>query len=1091
MPTFEEIYKDSISRVEKDPGTLGVNFWLAMTAYKMMQETGSDAADHSNIDVYGEYNRLCEDTAFKKIADSFAKEPSLELMKDPAQFWAKYDAIVKDDGLETEEDIAEREKKAYLAKHAESKKAIQGIEKRQDEINADLDVKTGHEKEQLEAEKEQLAVQYEKAKDDRHKLRVDHIAKNVALSSALEKKNGLGLVTQQEVNDELAELRKEPYFNVKLEQLDEMDIKYYNDQPKAFVDSYQAGKKTFEEASKYCRNKDYKGLVDYCCSILSAGNDTPEARAISDLFASKIPKIGESKEFDPETKEFVKGVAEEIAKLSAETALNRRYAEIDAQERIRSGEFPETCLVNDDPKMVKELAHNMVAYHTDTGTKWRTLSNLYDVLIFATNDSMGHSKGMMDGEPTMIYIGGKRNEKVLETYQKNAPQFLDGMTRSSDGTSAWLRNECLFSLPQNVNGFWFNPEPPKEGKSAFEKIPPHHDKLLNSTPEQFLAYEAEQKKKLAIDAEAKTVMNNMGESADFLLKEMDKKKQKFKDTDAFKEMYAELQNFSKFGTKEYVYTGKLSDPEQMQQKSDDVSTITADNALYRLEEQAKKYAATDPAFAQKVEGLVWEKRIQYKRYLENNPLSKKDMALFDKAKEMRPELKGKVYDPSNEIKEKTEQIGGENGTLAQMKDKYKKASLRMRGSSEYKHIGEMLDEIDTHYNTMQKTEEELEKHNAQEDPCALNALLGEVIEVLEWGEALKNWDRKYLEHKIKDGQWKKNTNENADKRIDTVKGIDGFADTLIDTMKQKAALLQAKIRENQLAQAKEAQAKKETKAAVNEAPQPEQINAEVPDAFAQEKEAFADLAADIWLKNKFVASIDEALAQYPNYPEDQKKQVYEQNMPKLGEYVSANKEKLKNDEAFKGFIDNIKDKETLEQIKQLSAGNDGKLLYRLINGEKLNDLQAEADAHKANDKVDLDEKIRNAQKYLIEQKNKLGKDEYPNPGHDDIANEYGTIVTAYYFKAYKNAGNNDIDEQTFNKKFTNIRGTKLLRDVINLTKPEEVYDKATHDKGQNLWSRFNTEMERHRALKNQANEQNGNAAVNEKNAVNDKAKQMK
>lgn len=1091
MPTFEEIYKDSISRVEEDPRTLAVNFWLAMTAYKMMQEPGSDAADHSSIDVYGEYTRLCKDKAFKKIADSFAKEPSLELMKDPAQFWAKYDAIVEDDELETEADIAEREKSAHQIRLAESQKAMQDIERRQAEVDAALENKTDPEKERLEAEKVQLAAQYEKAKSNHHKLRLDHIAKNAALSSALEKKDGLGLVTQQDVDDELAKLRQEPYFNVKLTQLDNSEIKAYTDQPKAFLDSYQAGKQTFETASKYCRNKDYKGLVDYCCSVMADDPNSPQAQAINDLFEAMIPNVGADKEFDPETKEFVKGVAEEIAKQSAETALNRRNAELDAQERIRNGEFPETRLVNDDPKMVRDLAHSMVAYHTETGAKWRELNSVYSVFENKICDSMGNPKGLVDGEPSMSYAGGKRNEKVLETYQKNAPQFLAGMDNDPEGKYSWLRNECLYSIPQHVNGFWFNPEPPKEGKSAFEKIPPHHEKLLKSTPEQFLAYEAEQKKKLAIDAEAKTAMESMGESADFLIREMDKKKQKYKDTDAFKEMYAELQNFSRFGTKDHVFGGNLSDSEQMQNKSADVSSITADNALFRLEEQAKKYAATDPAFAQKVEGLVWEKRIQYKRYLENKPLSKKDMALFDKAREMRTELKGKVYDPSKEIKEKTEQIGGENGTLAQMKDKYKKASLRMRGSNEYKHIGEMLDEIDTHYNTMQKTEEELEKHNAQEDPNALNALLGEVIEVLEWGENLKNWDRKYLEHKVKDGQWKKNTNENADKRIDTVKGIDGFADTLIDTMKQKAALLQAKIREKQLAQAKEAQAKKETKAAVNEAPQPEQINAEVPDAFAQEKEAFADLAADIWLKNKFVASIDEALAQYPNYPEDQKKQVYEQNMPKLGEYVSANKEKLKNDEVFKGFIDNIKDKETLEQIKQLSAGNDGKLLYRLINGEKLNDLQAEADAHKANGKVDLDEKIRNAQKYLIEQKNKLGKDEYPNPGHDDIANEYGTIVTAYYFKAYKKAGNNDIDEQTFNKKFTNIRGTKLLRDVINLTKPEEVYDKATHDKGQNLWSRFNTEMERHRALKNQANEQNGNAAVNEKNAVNDKAKQMK
>ena len=195
MPTFEEIYKDSISRVEIDPRTLGVNFWLAMTAYKMMQEPGSDAADHSSIDVFGEYYRLCEDEAFKKIADSFAKEPSLELMKDPAQFWAKYDAIVKDDELETEADIAEREKSANQIRLAESQKAMKDIERRQAEVDAALENKTAPEKERLEDEKVQLAAQYEKAKSDHHKLRLDHIAKNAALSSALEKKDGLGLVS--------------------------------------------------------------------------------------------------------------------------------------------------------------------------------------------------------------------------------------------------------------------------------------------------------------------------------------------------------------------------------------------------------------------------------------------------------------------------------------------------------------------------------------------------------------------------------------------------------------------------------------------------------------------------------------------------------------------------------------------------------------------------------------------------------------------------------------------------------------------------------------------------------------------------------
>ena len=116
MPILKQIYNDVINTVGKEPKKIGSHFWLAVTAYRMMQEDNNDSMDYSYADVGTKHIAYQSDPVFRKAMKAYGEKQSLERMKDAGSFWKIYDALEADPERETVEDIRNKELEIYDGK---------------------------------------------------------------------------------------------------------------------------------------------------------------------------------------------------------------------------------------------------------------------------------------------------------------------------------------------------------------------------------------------------------------------------------------------------------------------------------------------------------------------------------------------------------------------------------------------------------------------------------------------------------------------------------------------------------------------------------------------------------------------------------------------------------------------------------------------------------------------------------------------------------------------------------------------------------------------------------------------------------------
>ena len=672
-----------------------------------------------------------------------------------------------------------------------------------------------------------------------------------------------------------------------------------------------------------------------------------------------------------------------------------------------------------------------------------------EMLMPGTKTPNHNAKGTINGVEAPDYVGKTLTNAITDTYQKEHPEFLEGMNTHADGPEFFIRDQWFYQPPKGRADFDYNRKRAKEGKSYFKSMPKLHKKLLDMTPEQLLAFEKEEAAKRALDAEIPGKFKDFNKKADYLIAEMDAKKDNVKQTEQFKDMYAELKNFKNLGTPNFVTSNKVNSKSAV--RSAILSRTTVRKSLMRLDLAAKEYEKTDPEFAKKVKGFVWEQRLANKKYLENEPLNDDDFKLIGKAKKIRSnELQGVHFDEYADTVARQQGISGADGKISQLRRKYKDAQL-VFGSKKYDRVGEALKNLETAFKNMEQTEKLRNEKNRQEDTMSNIALHTEVKNVIQCLDVLKGATGDYFEHKKKDGQWAGN-NQNANKRIGVVKEIDEFADMLSDIMAKKSKILNDKIA-GKLREERAEQLKAQAEQQALEA-QPKKLSPE--EEFAKSKESFANEAAEIWLKNKFKSTVDEQInKKHPDYTEQQRQQVHEQNADKVGEYVAQNKDALKNDEAFKSFMEGIKNKHDLEDMKQYASADNGSKLYRIINGERVIEKEP----------ADLDKRIKRAQENLTDNKKGLADNEFPNPGKESNYNDYATIVTAYYVKAHKQELGENITNETFDSLKNEIKSKMVMKNVIKLNKPETLYSKATTDKGQNIRSEYSNKLTKYNEQK--------------------------
>ena len=97
MPRLQEIYNDAINTVKNNPQTIGIQFGIALTAYRMMQDDpNDDSYDHSYAEVGSKQFQNMSSPAYAKALKVIDGKQTLELMQIPERFWKVYDAFADD-----------------------------------------------------------------------------------------------------------------------------------------------------------------------------------------------------------------------------------------------------------------------------------------------------------------------------------------------------------------------------------------------------------------------------------------------------------------------------------------------------------------------------------------------------------------------------------------------------------------------------------------------------------------------------------------------------------------------------------------------------------------------------------------------------------------------------------------------------------------------------------------------------------------------------------------------------------------------------------------------------------------------------------
>ena len=226
--------------------------------------------------------------------------------------------------------------------------------------------------------------------------------------------------------------------------------------------------------------------------------------------------------------------------------------------------------------------------------------------------------------------------------------------------------------------------------------------------------------------------------------------------------------------------------------------------------------------------------------------------------------------------------------------------------------------------------------------------------------------------------------------------------------------------------------------------------------FEKQKEDFKDLAAEACLKAKYDASLEEHFSQHPEYTEEQREQVRRSTIS-LEDYVRDEKPALMRNSYFNQFISDIKDAETLEQMRTM-ARTDPSGFYSRVNaaaGMNRQDARQQAMKAEAEEKrPTYDDKIREIQKKLKDSIKKTGR--YPDKSGAKL--DYATIVAATILKDGQKkkdgSGAALVDDKALHDLSEDIARSRVFGVVVKKFNDKQMYEKAATDKGMGLFTTY-------------------------------------
>ena len=587
------------------------------------------------------------------------------------------------------------------------------------------------------------------------------------------------------------------------------DILKLAENPAEYLKSVEEKRPAFEE-SKAVRsyldllafNNNYKQMTEYCLEQCSNPEDPlyqAKVDGISSFFRNltavpKDPKLQEENSgLLEDNLQVFQGFAKEFSRLNAEAAVDGIQFGRKIEQKIRNEGFTETALITEDEKLPRKLGNQIVLNQTGNGRKLR----LFDSVFRAISSGVAQQNEQYD----TVSVGEERADKFLantrlaaaeQSYRKEFPEAGEQL----DNQNRTMQNEDLLDMlnppaaDQNIDGYVIKSKPVKKNESLFAAVNQEHQQIMRMSEDALLLAEQLEKDKLQKSVDARKTLAGLAPLGKKLADEMDAMGDAFKDSPEHRNLRAELNNFQNFGKIGFKYKGSAQNPQEGAYiQEDPLNPNTAKIALNRLNQAANEYAKKNPAFAGKVNRFVWEQQQNYRSELSANATTEK-LKLLQKSKQLK-NLENETLSPEKDYLHNMNQAFDH---FAEAKKKYDDGKLRFhRGSPEYKQIDGVLTELGKRMKELTEAEDLLGKQRLNDEERQ-RILKSKAEAVQEQIKVLKEKNREYYAHKLKDGQWKKGTNQRADQRIEAVQGLDDFANSLEATISKKINMTEKIIR---------------------------------------------------------------------------------------------------------------------------------------------------------------------------------------------------------------------------------------------------------------------------------------------------------
>ena len=560
--------------------------------------------------------------------------------------------------------------------------------------------------------------------------------------------------------------------------------------PKDFLDEYESKKLDYpteqqvrNDLNRFAEEKDYDSMVNYCMDICAENNMIKE-QAVEDYFYKLMLKNGKKgQQLTEKNRETIEGFWEAVSNKLANEIIKAENESEKYAQNVRSGAYPETFLFDKDPGMPEKLGQQMMFNFSEPG---KTLEKLGLVQNFVRGAG-SHAKCKLDEMTIGSYLEKSRMNTCKKVCDKNAPQLSEQIQKP-----AFIAG---YTTPpksnRSIKGFVIKSDAPNAGESVFASLPKGMRKAMEMTDEDLLIREQAHLNRAAFLEEEKNRLKDMLPPAKKLLDELNAANNPNKKSEDYLELLAELENFQKFGKKGYLHGGYAAKPDANNMDKEDgiLSPGATRNALKRLADAAGNYAKENPAFADKVQGFVWAQKQKFNNYLvdKNTDIP---LDIVERVKKHR-NLEGKKPDADMRYVNNMTKVPE---MLAAAKKKFKDGKLLggLRGSNQYRRIGDAMEKLEDRLAYLIKHEKRIRK-DGMEDEDRQRSLMHSMKQVQEEISKLKETTAEYFAHKGKDGQWKKGTNENADRRIEAAQALDAFADFLGDTIGTQIKALDASI----------------------------------------------------------------------------------------------------------------------------------------------------------------------------------------------------------------------------------------------------------------------------------------------------------